>query len=267
MTFAALAIHWPAATGATTREFMARMGHASAEAASRYRRATRKRDAAIALDTTADQDEFESGRGEANSRSQLGKGRTLGGVTRVDPRFRSSILILLRPNVTACARVLPTVVARLWHEERLAALAHEGSLCRSAQGASHCDVRDTVDGSQLPEPASNRPWATSLVSTGCRCHLSWSDKCPDGLTGRRETTGELVRGSCHRAGCFWEGPVGSSGRRARHTCRHQLALTRARGASCNSSSGILGRPPSQPATQFVCRDEHTSSHADSRYRA
>jgi len=37
-----------AATGASTRELMARMGHASAEAALRYQHATRERDAAIA---------------------------------------------------------------------------------------------------------------------------------------------------------------------------------------------------------------------------
>jgi len=37
-----------AATGASTRELMARMGHASAEAALRYQHATRERDDAIA---------------------------------------------------------------------------------------------------------------------------------------------------------------------------------------------------------------------------
>jgi hypothetical protein len=38
-----------AATGASTRELMARMGHASAEAALRYQYATRERNAAIAV--------------------------------------------------------------------------------------------------------------------------------------------------------------------------------------------------------------------------
>jgi hypothetical protein len=63
-----------------------------------------------------DEPDRQSARRESNPRSQLGKGRTRGGVTRVDHRSRSSIRILGRPNVTARAHVLPTVVARLWHE-------------------------------------------------------------------------------------------------------------------------------------------------------
>ena len=42
-----------AATGASTRELMARMGHASAEAALRYQHATRERDQAIAAGLAA----------------------------------------------------------------------------------------------------------------------------------------------------------------------------------------------------------------------
>ncbi|MDZ4827023.1 MAG: hypothetical protein SGJ13_11245 [Actinomycetota bacterium] len=39
---------WAAATGASTRELMRRMGHSSAAAALRYQHATRERDAVIA---------------------------------------------------------------------------------------------------------------------------------------------------------------------------------------------------------------------------